>query len=114
MKVFGILICLTVVTGFFLYPALNEDSESACHALERRVVSSLPEPVGAGRSEEAATRAFLGALVGILSDGSIAASVVKQRHPNVPPAIGCTITYWHITLDPSVVPRLAREAGIRL
>ncbi len=114
MKAFGFLLCLATATGISFYPSLNEDTDSACHALERRVIASLPAPAGASRSEQAVTRAFLGTLVGSLSDGSIAAAVVKQRHPNVPPVIGCTITYWQITLDASVVPRLLREAGIRL
>jgi hypothetical protein len=99
--------------GFFFYPQLNEEVKAPCHALERRVLSALPmSQAGLGRSDQAAARAFLGAIAGNFSDGSVASALIKQRYPNVPPAIGCALTYWRVVFDPDTVPRLAREAGL--
>ena len=108
----GIVVTLSALLLFF-YPEINEDVRGPCQALERRVVSGFPMAQGGvSRSDQAAARAFLGAFAGSLSDGSIASALIKQRYPNVPPAIGCSVTYWRVVFDPDAVPKLAREAGL--
>ena len=57
-------------------------------------------------------RAFLSTLVSGLSDGAIAAAVVKQQHPNLPAAVGCVVAYWRMVIDPSSVETIMRQAAL--
>jgi hypothetical protein len=91
------------------YPLLNEDVGTTCKALERRVIASLPPTPGARPGDDAMARAFLGALLGGLSDGTLAAAAIKQRYPNLPPTIGCAVAYWNLVFDPSALQGLQRE-----
>jgi len=105
-----LIVLALAVAALLFYPQINEDTGSACAALERRVIARLPGPAGRPDADSAG-RSVLGALVGTLSDGSLAATFVKQRHPNLPPFLGCAATYWRILLDPSQIRDMAREAG---
>ena len=104
------LVILTFGVVLTLYPTVNEDASGVCHALEKRVVAGLATNMGAGRSDAATSRAVLGALVTGLSEGAIAARVVKREYPNLPPLIGCTAVYWRVVFDPSAITRL--ETGL--
>ena len=105
MKTFLGAAVLLLAIGYG-YPLLNEDAGTTCQALERRVIASLPPTPGARPGDDAMARAFLGVLIGGLSDGAFAAAAIKQRHPNLPPAIGCAGAYWNLVLDPSALQSL--------
>jgi hypothetical protein len=80
--------------------------------VERRAVAALTPAPGARRGEDAMARAFISSLVGGLSDGAIAAAVVKQQHPNLPAFVGCTAAYWRMLIDPSSVETMMRQAAL--
>lgn len=115
MKGFLVLLVL-VVAGAVAYPLVNEDVSSPCKAVERRAIASVTPGPGAGpgarRGEDAMTRAFISSIVGGLSDGAIAAAVVKQQHPNLPAVVGCTVAYWRMVIDPSSVETMMRQAAM--
>ncbi len=88
----------------FGFPLLNEGASGPCSALEYRVAAAVP--MGDGRKpEDALASAFMRAIVGA-SGGSLAAALVKQRYPNLPPALGCTVAYWQTEFDPSILASL--------
>jgi hypothetical protein len=109
------LFLLGTIAGlvFFFYPQVNEEADNSCHALERRVIGVLASSPGGSRADEALGRAFLGALAGEFSRGSLASGFIKQQYPNIPPFAGCTIMYWRVVLDSSSVAQLARQAGLK-
>jgi hypothetical protein len=87
-----IIIAVSVAIG---YPLLNEDASNVCSALERRLIILESQREG----NQAAT-ALLVALQNSLSNGSFAMSFVKLQHSDLPPVVGCTLTYWHTLLNP--------------
>jgi hypothetical protein len=98
---FSVLLVLAVGIG---YPLVNEDTTSACNALERRLITSLPTA-----SPDLSTVVVLGSLQKSLSDGSFTTTMVKQRSPNVPPFVSCGLAYWQITVDPGKAQAMINE-----
>ena len=93
--VWTVLILLVIVIGS---PLLNEETGSACSALERRTVTLLR-----GGGTPTAGGSFAGALLGgvqSLSDGAVARDEVRRRQPNLPAVVGCVWYYWDSLLDP--------------
>jgi hypothetical protein len=102
MKTLLVAAALLLAVGYG-YPLLNEDTGTTCRALERRVIATVPPSPGARPGDEAMARAFLGVLIGGLSDGTFAATAIKQRYPNLPAAVGCAVAYWQLVFDPSAL-----------
>ena len=71
--------------GFLFYPQINEDSDSTCAALEKRALRVMSTS-----AEQSAFMMFLGGL----SDGAFARNAIKEKYPNVPPALGCATHYF--------------------
>src|SRR3984893_14393246 len=88
----AIILVVTITIG---YPLLNEGPSNVCSALEMRLIT-----LESRKSGNLATAAFLAALQGSLSNGSLAMSIVKQQHPDLPPIVGCTLTYWQTIFNP--------------
>ena len=88
MKTLLLIVGLAAI-GLAFYPQINENARGACHALEKRIVQSIPRHSTNTAADTAIGRTFLGALIGELSDGGLAAAYVKQRYPNMPPLLGC-------------------------
>jgi hypothetical protein len=97
----GVLFVLAVGVG---YPLINEGTTSACSALERRLITSLPTT-----SPDLSTVVVLGSLQKSLSNGSFTTTMVKQRSPNVPPFVSCGLAYWQITVDPGKAQAMINE-----
>jgi hypothetical protein len=97
MKMLIGAIIVMVVAIAIGYPLLNEGPSLMCDALEKRVIAALESR----ESGNQAQTAFLVALQRVLSNGSLAMSIVKQQHPDLPPVVGCTLAYWQTVLDPA-------------
>jgi len=90
MKTF--LIMVLIFAGLLFYPQIQEGTESSCAALERKVLTVV------NKNKEGA--AFLGLLLKGLSNGAFAQEAIKSEYPNLPPAIGCSISYYDVLLNP--------------
>ena len=90
----GILLFIGAV--FFAYPLVQEDIGSECRALERRIIA-LASPTAGDAAALAALQT--------LSGGSLAMTAAKEKYPDLPPAVGCSIAYWQTVFDPDVVKR---------
>lgn len=93
------LVLLVIVgTGvFFGYPLVNEDASGECDALERAAVlvalstdDHKPKP-----QDE-----LLGQFLQGFSKGQFANVAVRNKYPNVPVSVACTMLYWRAILDP--------------
>lgn len=93
MLIGAIIVVVAITVG---YPLLNEGPSLMCDALEKRVIA-----LESRKSGNQAETAFLVTLQRALSNGSLAMSIVKQQHPDLPPVVGCTLTYWQTILDPA-------------
>ena len=83
---------------FFIYPMLNEQAGGVCQALERRAVALTLRQSG---PENPLGTVLANALAQAFLDGSLAAGLVKQRYPAVPPFIGCSLAYWSSMFNPT-------------
>ena len=90
MKTF--LIMVLIFAGLLFYPQIQEGTESSCAALERKVLTVV------NKNKEGA--AFLGLLLKGLSNGAFAQEAIKSEYPNLPPAMGCSISYYDVLLNP--------------
>ena len=80
---------------FAAYPLVNEGTKSSCKALERRAVTLVSLD---GGPESLIITALARQLLR-QGKGRIAAEFSRQRNPDVPVALSCTINYWHSLLD---------------
>ncbi len=100
MKTFFCLAIL-VLAAVIGYPLLNEETTSPCRALEHRFIGlATAQHTGA---DSPASAVFATAFADALSGGEIAAALIRHRHPDLPPAIGCTVIYWQAIVDPDVL-----------
>lgn len=90
MKYFIILVLF--VLGLLFYPQIQEGTNSSCAALERRAVAAV------GKNDEGTV--FLGLLLKGVSNGALAQEAIKSKYPNLPPIIGCSISYYDVVLNP--------------
>lgn len=92
----GLLLLVAVIAGVgFGYPLAAEGTSSPCDALERvtvRVVAVHDKDAPSGG-------VVLGTLLQGISHGQFAAIAAKQRYPSLPPALACTVLYWHAVVD---------------
>jgi hypothetical protein len=93
MLIGAIIVVVAITIG---YPLLNDGPSFMCSALEKRLIALESQ-----KSGNQAETAFLVTLQRALSNGSLATSIVKQQHPDLPPVVGCTLTYWQTVLDPA-------------
>jgi hypothetical protein len=99
-----LLVVLVVVAAGIGYPLVNEETTSACSALERRLIVALPADPA-----DLSGALVLGSLQKSLSDGSFAAAMVKRHSPNLPPFVSCDFAYWRVTLDPGQAKAMISE-----
>jgi len=96
-----VLLFLVIAVG---YPLVNEDTGSACSALERRIASVI-----AARSPKATDAVALAALQSLISNGAIAREFVKRHYPNVPSLIACDAEYWSLVINPGQATTVLNE-----
>ena len=89
-----VLVVLALVV-FVAYPLVNEGTKSSCKALERRAVTLVSLE---GGPESLIITALARQLLR-QGKGRIAAEFSRQRNPDVPVSLSCTINYWHSVLD---------------
>jgi hypothetical protein len=89
-----VLVVLALVV-FVAYPLVNEGTKSSCKALERRAVTLVSME---GGPESLIITALARQLLR-QGKGRIAAEFSRQRNPDVPVSLSCTINYWHSLLD---------------
>jgi hypothetical protein len=97
MRTLLILIAAIAIgaVAFFAYPLLNEGTKSSCKALERRALTLSARDAGPGSIIIASlARQLLRA-----GKGQIAAEFSRQRNPDIPVPLSCTINYWHSVMD---------------
>jgi hypothetical protein len=92
-----ILIALVIAAAYF-YPQINEDSDSPCAALEKRFVRDAFTGSDGGDL-------WAALLSSGVTNGAIAASMVKSTSPNLPAALGCMRSYYELMFN----PELARD-----
>lgn len=90
-----ILLLVVVAVAFFGYPLVGEDTTSPCDALERITV----RVVSAHDKDDHAGSLLLGNLLQGLSRGQFASVAAKDRYPQLPPVVACTVLYWHAVVD---------------
>ena len=103
MRAFFFLI-IVIVIGAYVYPAWHERTASACDALEKRAGELAnaemrgPSAFGGGGTLGAAMRN---------ASGGLATTTLNLAIPDLPPSIGCTISYWRLVLNPNLGAMLA-------
>ncbi|PZF75466.1 hypothetical protein DK847_18285 [Aestuariivirga litoralis] len=97
MKKAVILLVLVaaVLAVFLAYPLVNENTRTSCKALERRAVTLMARDGGPeGLIIAALARQLLRS-----GKGKIAAEFSRQRNPDIPVPLSCTLNYWHSLID---------------
>lgn len=90
-----LLLAAVAVAVFFAYPLVNEGTKSSCKALERRALTLVSRD---GRPESLIIAALARQLLR-QGKGRIAAEFSRQRNPDIPVRLSCTVNYWHSLLD---------------
>ena len=89
------MVLAAAVAVFFTYPLVNEGTKSSCKALERRALTLVTMDGG----PESLIIGALARQVLRQGKGRIAAEFSRQRNPDVPVGLSCTVNYWHSLLD---------------
>jgi len=89
-----LLFLILLVLGLFFYPNFAEDKGSVCSALENKLFRIV------NIDNEASS--LLTLLIPTLSDGFIVRAAIHERYQDLPPTIGCLITYYEILLYPQM------------
>lgn len=98
MRTILILVAAIAAIGavaFFAYPLVNEGTRSSCKALERRALTLSARDGG----PESVIIASLARQLLRAGKGKIAAEFSRQRNPDIPVALSCTVNYWHSVAD---------------
>ena len=90
-----VILAAITVAVFFAYPLVNEGTQSSCKALERRALTLMVRDGG----PEGLIIAALGRQLLRAGKVRIAAEFSRQRNPDIPVAVGCTVNYWHSLFD---------------
>ena len=106
-----LLLLVALVAGAVIYPRTAEHTDTVCAAFEHQL--------GAVAAQQAALHnrnsppgipqgGVLGFLQGAVagSQGQIAAAYIRDRYPQLPPFVGCTVGYWRLNFDPDLTPLL--------
>jgi hypothetical protein len=103
MKSLVALLALVAVVSFG-YPLLSEDSGNECDAFERLAVRLT---LGTAPRRSPTPDLLISQFLQGLSKGQFARAEARDRYPNVPATVACTILYWRAVADPQRVPQIA-------
>lgn len=99
-----------VAAGAWFYPPQAEGVAGHCAALESKVAGLMHAQArggqpGAGQGGDPATAGLLAMLQGGLkfTGGTLGETYVRDRYPNLPPALGCVVGYWTLTFNPDLI-----------
>lgn len=94
--VLSLALALVLALGvFFAYPLVTEGTKSPCKALERRALTLATLDGGA-------QNVIIAALARQLlqeGKGRLAAEFSRQRNPDIPVTLSCSLNYWHSLFD---------------
>ncbi|WP_303982006.1 hypothetical protein [Dongia mobilis] len=82
-----LLALVILAIGFIWAPQVVESATSACDALEQKTIA-----------QESGSNDLASSLVQNLSGGAVAEQAMKDRHPNLPTAVSCSLEYWKATV----------------
>ena len=99
MKILLTLVVLAACAVF--YPQFNEDVDSSCAALEKKIVRLVTENKD---TSSLITSLILKAIPG----GAVTSEMIKTKYPNFPPAVGCSIFYYEVLINPEVGKKLKK------
>jgi hypothetical protein len=104
---FLLLLIILVGAGAWFYPPYAENTANACGAFEKKLnvlvqaeVKKLP-PSLTGDPRVAGLVGFMNQAVQA-ANGIMAESYIRDKFPQLPPAVGCVVAYWKITFDPDL------------
>lgn len=90
-----LILAVVLAAVFFAYPLVNEGDGSPCAALEKRALTLATREGGPESLIIAAiARELLQA-----GSGRMAMEFSRQRNPDVPASLSCTINYWRSLFD---------------
>lgn len=97
---------LLLAAAFFLYPLVNEGDGSPCAALEKRALTLAARDGG----PESVVIASIARELLKAGNGKLAREFARQRNPDVPVQLSCTVHYWHSVFDRNwLTDALSRE-----
>ena len=105
-----IKILVGLLALLLIYPLINEETSSACHAVEKRTITEIART--SGKQDMGA--AFMLGLAGEVSNGVFASGAVKTMYPNIPPVVGCFAVYYQMTFDPAYTRQIVETFGSKL
>lgn len=111
----GVVFLLIAIVGVTVaYPLLNEETDSSCVALERRIAANIiaSERHGQTRADAVGQRLLANALANVFN-GHAAAAISREKFKHVPPFFGCSMIYMYSLFDPGYLDRLWNDAGSR-
>lgn len=82
-----ILTLIVLAVAFLWAPQVLESAGSSCDALEQKTVAEKTGGSDLGSS-----------LFQNLSGGAVAEELMRDRHPNMPTMVACSLEYWKATL----------------
>jgi hypothetical protein len=93
-----IAVAVLLLVAAFAYPMAMQATWSPCTALEKQVFGAMLATLRGGEGEgPALLQAELD------TEGRLAVSYIRHRHPDVPPVLGCTYAYWRNVVNGGVV-----------
>lgn len=82
--------------GLVFYPQLNEEVSNNCQALEKKYASTIIKKEM--QEENIFVNSLVSSLVNSYSNGEFAKILVKEKFPNLPPFLGCSILYYTLNI----------------
>jgi hypothetical protein len=96
-----IISCLFLGVIFLGYPLLNEGATNECSAIETKVLHLALDQTSPDTIEQELLVRGVGELALQISNGAFTRSMVHDRYPNLPPQIGCAVSYWSLLGKPA-------------
>lgn len=84
-----ILVIVLLAVAFLWAPQVLESASNGCDALEQKMVAREAKGSQLGSDLGAA-------LLKNISGGSVAEAAMKDKHPNLPPFVSCSLEYWKV------------------
>lgn len=83
-----LILTLVLLAVVFLWaPQVVESAGDSCDALEQKTIAEKTGGNDLGSS-----------MLQNLSGGAMAEEVMRDRHPNLPAMVSCSLEYWKLTL----------------
>lgn len=114
---FLLLLIVVALAGAWYYPPYAEHAPNACAAFEKKMntlVQAQAQTLPAGIAKDPRLAGVMGMVQSALqaANGALAESYIRDKFPQLPPALGCVAAYWKITFDPDLTQYV--KGGLRL